>query len=367
MTLPRRVLIMTDHLDLGCGTLTFLLQLLAIHRRQGIETTVAVESQLATEDLVACIATQDGQIFRVPDRPRLFRRSYLALGWDYYVCRRALRIVRPDFLMASTRSINLLLGGFAFSLPFVYVVHSYPVLSLRPGLCRILRLLRKPWQTFLTVSQFSARRLCDYLALPADCVAVVPNAHTPPAFSPRPQRRVMTVGHVVDYKNPSTWITVADAVTAEDPEVEFVWYGDGPLLDQMREEVRVRGLSGRVRFAGFHAAIQEAYAEALLYFHPSRKESCGIAVLDALASGVVCISSNAGALPEAVADGVTGFTREPDDVTGFSECILALLRDSELRARMQRAARIQAESHFSPQRQEEKMLALYARLMTERR
>ena len=48
---------------------------------------------------------------------------------------------------------------------------------------------------------------------------------------------VLTIGHVVDYKNPETWFKVAKKVVSYNKVVKFIWLGNGKLLEKMRAAV----------------------------------------------------------------------------------------------------------------------------------
>ncbi|MEN2742265.1 glycosyltransferase family 4 protein [Microbacterium sp. X-17] len=75
------------------------------------------------------------------------------------------------------------------------------------------------------------------------------------------------------------------------------------------------GLAGRIRFAGVldPRALAEAYGEADLVVLPSRSESYGMAVAEALAHGVPVLATGVGGLPEAIAREDAAMIVPPDD------------------------------------------------------
>jgi len=75
------------------------------------------------------------------------------------------------------------------------------------------------------------------------------------------------------------------------------------------------GLAGRIRFAGVldPRALAEAYGEADLVVLPSRSESYGMAVAEALAHGVPVLATGVGGLPEAIARQDAAMIVPPDD------------------------------------------------------
>lgn len=115
---------------------------------------------------------------------------------------------------------------------------------------------------------------------------------------------------------------------------------------------RLRGRAGNGRMS-FHgpqtgADLDRLYAEADLLVLPSRAETYGMVVTEALARGVPVIATDVGGVTEALgygADGVRpGLLVTPDDAVALADALGAWLRDSELRARLRRAARERRET-----------------------
>jgi glycosyltransferase involved in cell wall biosynthesis len=135
------------------------------------------------------------------------------------------------------------------------------------------------------------------------------------------------------------------------------------MLDSMRAQVNALGLDGRIRLLGFVSEPSAWYETAQVYFQPSLRESHGIAVLEAMAHGLPCVVADTGGLPESVVDGETGYVCPPADSAGFVGRITELLGDYALCERMGTAGRQRVESCFSEEIQEQKIMALYERLV----
>ena len=78
---------------------------------------------------------------------------------------------------------------------------------------------------------------------------------------------------------------------------------------------------------------------------PSNLESFGLAALEAMVSGVPCITSNAGGLVELVEDGISGFTTEVGDVEKMSQYALRILSEPKLLSKMSNSSREYALTH----------------------
>jgi glycosyltransferase involved in cell wall biosynthesis len=103
-------------------------------------------------------------------------------------------------------------------------------------------------------------------------------------------------------------------------------------------------LDGRVEFPGPRtgADLDRDYAAADLLVLPSRAETYGMALTEALARGVPVVAAEVGGVTEAVgygADGVRpGLMVPPGDPAALGAALRAWLRDPELRGRLRRAA-----------------------------
>jgi len=87
--------------------------------------------------------------------------------------------------------------------------------------------------------------------------------------------------------------------------------------------------------------LARAYADMDIFAFPSRTDTFGNVVQEALASGVPAVVTDAGGPRFIVRDGETGFVASSDDE--FCDCVVALARDQLLRRRMAFAARRQVE------------------------
>jgi glycosyltransferase involved in cell wall biosynthesis len=104
-------------------------------------------------------------------------------------------------------------------------------------------------------------------------------------------------------------------------------------------------LNGRVDFPGPRtgADLDRSYAAADLLVLPSRAETYGMVLTEALARGVPVVAAEVGGVTEAVGYGADGarpaLLVPPGDARALGAALQAWLRDPELRGRLRRAAR----------------------------
>lgn len=364
-----RILIIPDY-DKSGGTLNFLMKLLKFHQKQELETAVLIpERQIFAHVLKAFQAAQV-RVYTAPGRGKLLYKPYCSLLYDLAFCWTAYWAFLPDLIVVSTGAFDLMLGVLAYPVPVIFAMHTYPPPEIgnkkRIGMRLFVRLMCCfAKNRFLTVSKFAANNIHKYLGVPTHSLKVVYNSYqdTKIEAGRHKPEMILTVGHVAWYKNPERWLEVAREVLANRPDVRFVWLGDGPSLDSLRQSVHDLGLEEHIALQGYSSCVDEYYAEAMIYFQPSLIESHGTAVVEAMAHGLPCVTSNAGGLPESVVEGETGFLCAPEDVDGLSSRLIELLDNPALREHLGRAGQRRARALFSETIQEQEIMDLYKTLL----
>jgi glycosyltransferase involved in cell wall biosynthesis len=125
------------------------------------------------------------------------------------------------------------------------------------------------------------------------------------------------------------------------PGTRLALVGDGPH----RETLRQHFAGMPVHMAGFLRGeeLAAAYASGDVFVMPSRTETLGLVVLEAMASGVPVVGARAGGVPEMIEHGDNGFLF--DTTTEAIEGIRAFLDCPEKRRKAGAAARAHAADH----------------------
>lgn len=146
--------------------------------------------------------------------------------------------------------------------------------------------------------------------------------------------------------------------------LRLVVIGGGPQRDELLALAEMLGLEqgkgvGGVEFTGSlpHAEVPARLRQFDVYAAPSRHESFGVAVVEAMACGLPVVVSDAGGLPEVVADGVNGLVVPAGDVPALTAALARLVADADLRQRMAVASRQRALALYDWQACIDRMLA----------
>jgi N-acetyl-alpha-D-glucosaminyl L-malate synthase BshA len=156
-------------------------------------------------------------------------------------------------------------------------------------------------------------------------------------FAPS-DRVLMHISNFRPVKRVRDVVRVFARVREQIPSV-LVMVGDGPDRVHAEAEARELGVEDRVFFLGKIETVAPLLSAADLFLLPTQSESFGLSALEALASGVPVIGTNAGGLPEVVQDGATGALCTVGDIDGMAAAAIDILRD---RARWQQMSTLAA-------------------------
>jgi glycosyltransferase involved in cell wall biosynthesis len=124
------------------------------------------------------------------------------------------------------------------------------------------------------------------------------------------------------------------------PDATLTVAGDGPCRDalqQLATDLKLRD----VEFAGTvtRERMAELYNQADCFLNGSRIDNQPLSILEAFASGLPVVTTNAGGIPDVVTDGVTALMVEIDDHEALARSAITLLEQPELAERIVSAAR----------------------------
>lgn len=128
--------------------------------------------------------------------------------------------------------------------------------------------------------------------------------------------RLLLVGSLNDRKRPEIALLAAAHIESTQWHLDVV--GDGPRRSELEALVATLGIADRVTFHGQCADVQAFYRRADLLLLPSRSESLGIVVLEAMACGVPVLAMRADGrrffnpLAEILREDTDGFLADDD-------------------------------------------------------
>jgi phosphatidyl-myo-inositol dimannoside synthase len=122
-------------------------------------------------------------------------------------------------------------------------------------------------------------------------------------------------------------------VKEKHPEAQLVIVGQGDDMSRLKRRAHSLNVTENVCFTGFisHELRDALYANCAIFAMPSRQEGFGLVFLEAMRWAKPCIGCRAGAIPEVIIDGKTGFLLDdPIDIHNLSRLIIAMLDNPQL-------------------------------------
>lgn len=206
----------------------------------------------------------------------------------------------------------------------------------------------------VTTSAWARQALLDLYPVQADRLHVAAPGVDPAELAPGTATAgaLLSVAAVIPDKGHDLLV---DALA---PLTDFRWHcqcvgtleRDPAFVERLRARVLDRGMDGRVRFSGTQtgSALARSYAAADVLVLPSRAETYGMVVAEALARGLPVVAAGVGGVPEALGHGADGarpgLLVAPDDPVALRDALRAWFEDDGLRCRLRKAAGERRES-----------------------
>ena len=178
---------------------------------------------------------------------------------------------------------------------------------------------------------------------------------------------LLFVGRFVAFKGPDIFINICKEL-AERNKINFkaVMIGDGTLKKHLEEQIESLGLNSIVKIAGSKTQkeIKNFMDKADVFVLPGitddgRAETQGLVIQEAQAMQLPVLVSDAGGMKEGVIDGVTGFVIKEGDIKSFTDKIVLLAQDRELRERMGKEGKAFVGSNFEMRILNKTLMELY--------
>lgn len=336
------------------GAERHVLDLCRTQQQQGLSVSVALPAGRGVAPQLQ-IALNKNQIQHVNIRSG-GRWNLLAL-WSLH---QAIQRVKPDVIHAHMPKSIAMINRLHLGVPCVGTAHNI-VKQISPF---------QACQQVICVSERVQHSLL-MLGYPAEKTRVIHNAIDMTRFAHinREQARknlvweanivVLCVARLVPAKGQCYAIEALAALSAMYPNLRLALAGTGADQNMLRALALRLGVVERVLFLGSRDDVPQLMAAADMYVQPSIKEGFGIALLEAMASGLPCIGTPTGAMPEMIAQGRSGLIIPAADAHALSQAMQSLLSQPDLCAQMSEAGRRVAQSQFSLVRQAQGTFAVY--------
>jgi glycosyltransferase involved in cell wall biosynthesis len=283
--------------------------------------------------------------------PSRFENLYLAFWPRHLRVRRLIRDIDPDLVHAqfiTKYGFHLPLGG---RWPTVVSAWGDDILILPPK-SRLIRTYTKRVLEGVDLVYAVSQDLRDHIVgdfgISPGKVRYLPIGIDTVVFSPA-ARETESGGPIVLFSNRGffpvydTRTLLAGFASARNvnPGLSLVLKGDGPEEGEMRRLVTSMNLSGAVTFRerSQYSDVPGDLKRADIFISTATSDGTPVSVLEAMSTGLPCIATRVGGVPEWIKDGENGLLIPPGDPEALSRAILTLAADPLLRRRLGAKAR----------------------------
>jgi len=153
--------------------------------------------------------------------------------------------------------------------------------------------------------------------------------------------RIVCVGRLVPAKGQHILLRAFSHLRSKGYALQLTFIGDGPDRASLEREVAEHALSDHVTFCGAlnHNQTREQVAQADIFALASFAEGIPVALMEAMAMGIPCVSSIIAGIPELIRDNIDGLLVPASSVESFSSAIESLVLNRDLRQHLGAAAR----------------------------
>jgi L-malate glycosyltransferase len=277
---------------------------------------------------------------------------YLAFIPRQLQIRAITRAVRPDIIHAHfIAKYGFHLPGLRFR-PTVVSAWGDDVLIL-PMKSRLIYYYTKKVLASASLIYAVSRDIRNHIigdfGIPASKVRYLPFGIDTDLFAPGKDRKIRADTTIEVFSNRGffpvydneTLIRGFASACLEEPGLHLTLKGEGPDEPSLRELIANLHMTDRISFRKKtdYADVPRDYRNADIFITTSISDGTPVSVLEAMASGLPCIATSVGGIPEWVINNTTGLLIDPGSPERVATAILTLARDPELRKRMGCAAR----------------------------
>jgi glycosyltransferase involved in cell wall biosynthesis len=279
---------------------------------------------------------------------------------------RLLKELAPDIIHAQDRRAglvaSLVAGG---KTPVVMTFHGVPdsaagrwvnagpLHGRRPGMSGGSRLVAdalvaRRVRCTVAPSRAIARFLQRELRVPERRIRVLHNGVAIPARRAQRDgvRTFATASSFAPCKATPLLVEAFLAIAAERPDLRLRMIGDGPEHRRCEQLARRAGRGEQVQFRGYRTDVYAELAQADVFVLPSWNENLPLALLQAMGTGLPCIATDVGGVPEVITE-ECGVLVTPGNIGSLQAAMERLIEEPGLAERLGSAARTRVVEQFS--------------------
>ncbi len=205
----------------------------------------------------------------------------------------------------------------------------------------------------IAVTRLEADFLVKVAGADPNKITVIPEGVDLNLFKPKtdklePENIILFVGRIAQEKGLIYLIKAVPRVTKVFPSISVLIIGeDQGIQENLMKAIENLRVGKKIHFLGpkFGYELARTYRKARIFVLPSIYETFGLAILEAMASGLPVVATRVGGIPELVDDGSNGMLVSPRSHEALAEAIIKLLSDPDLSLDISKRNQVKAKRY----------------------
>jgi len=284
-----------------------------------------------------------------------FEDAYRTLSYPQKIkkIRYALKQINPEYVVPFLPhvAVHVFLAGLGLHLKTIQTVRVAPAISPASFVMRKFRdvLVAISYSTFVQTGsqkQYFSDRVHHK-------ICVLPNPVSETMFEAKPQYTesitdIVSLGRLTAQKNFEMLIEAVNAIKEEGRCVRLSIYGEGELSASLQRKIEEMGCSDFCRLCGRTADTAETLCKSHIFVLPSNFEGMPNALMEAMAVGLPCISTDCQTGPGDLIQNGRGILVPVGDRQAMIGAIKQMMDHPDMAMQMGMAAKEYMKENYSP-------------------
>jgi len=249
---------------------------------------------------------------------------------------------------------------------FLYTVADRLMSSIDKKIVVVSRALKRQ---LVQIAKFRNSKITViYTGIDADAYGLLDK------YTARNRLNIKPTDHVIGYigrisheKGVHILLDAFQIFAKEQKKITAILVGDGPFRETLIKQATTKGIMQNCRFLNHRQDIPDIFPALDLLVLPSLTEGLPQILLEAMASGIPVVASDAGGVPEVVRNGITGILVPSGNPCALANAINDLLFDISKAKHFGESGRQIIEQRFTADRMVNEMITLYLNTVSHRK
>ena len=185
------------------------------------------------------------------------------------------------------------------------------------------------------------------------------------------QIKIVSIARLVEKKGMEYGIRAVSKLLKHKPDIKYSIVGDGPLKENLQNLINELDVGEQVKLVGWknQEEVVHILKNSDIMLAPSitsrngDREGIPVVLMEAMAMGLVIVSTQHSGIPELVKDGITGLLAPEKDVESLAQKMEYLIERPEIRVEMGKAGRKQVEENYNINKLNSQLVEIYEKLL----